>query len=600
MKLRSTADLIAPSINSVVLQDADTVPGRHDRQQWLYFQNPIEILTTTCVAEIISLLEKVQQFVDRGYYAAGFLSYEAAPAFDASFKVNSTENFPLVWFGIYRDFNVVSLPNGDRSFVSLNWKPSISREDYGAAIAKIKSYIAQGLTYQVNFSFRLQAEFSADPWNYFLQLIQAQNCQYGAFVNLENWAICSASPELFFQQTRSNSQTQIICRPMKGTLARGLVDDRHLASALRNSEKNQAENLMIVDMIRNDLGRIAEVGSVQVPQLFNVEQYPTLWQMTSSVQCLTEANVVEALRSLFPCASITGAPKSSTMQIIAELENSPRRIYTGAIGYFTPQKIAQFNVAIRTVLIDRARQTAEYGVGGGIVWDSIEADEYEECCTKSKVLNQPQFELLETLLWTSGEYFLLDFHLQRLQTSADYFAFQVDIDRVCDRLSIAARNLPLLPHKIRLCVSKRGELRLETAVLDDDRSPRSLQVALADSPVNSADIFLYHKTTNRSMYERKKQQFPEFDEVLLWNEKGELTEFCTGNLIVELGGEWYTPPIACGLLAGTYRRYLLQQGKVQERIIHREELPSCSRIFLINSVRQMCEAIMTGSIADHS
>lgn len=583
--------LIAPLIHSVVLQDAN-------RQQWLYFQNPIEILTTACVTEVIPLLEKVQQLIDRGYYAAGFLSYEAAPAFDFSFKVNPCEKFPLVWFGIYTDFKVVSLAEiGDRAFISPNWKPSISKEEYGAAIAKIKTYIAQGLTYQVNFSFRLQAQFSAAPWNYFLQLIQAQNCQYGAFINLENWAICSASPELFFQQNRSNSQSQITCRPMKGTLARGLTgSDRHLATALRNSEKNQAENLMIVDMIRNDLGRIAEIGSVQVPQLFNIEQYPTLWQMTSSVQCLTNATVVEVLRSLFPCASITGAPKSSTMQIIAELEDSPRRIYTGAIGYFAPQQTAQFNVAIRTVLFDRTQQTAEYGVGGGIVWDSIEADEYDECCTKAKVLAQPQFELLETLLWTSSEYFLLDFHLQRLQNSADYFAFTVDTNQIRDRLLAAVQTLPPLPHKVRLCVSKQGEFRLETAVLDGDRAERSLQVTLANSPINSADIFLYHKTTNRLIYERAKQQHPDFDEVLLWNEREELTEFCNGNLVVELEGEWYTPPIASGLLAGTYRRYLLQQEKVQERIIYRAELPDCSRLFLINSVRQMREAIVKQSI----
>ncbi|MBD2091716.1 aminodeoxychorismate synthase component I [Microcoleus sp. FACHB-1515] len=581
-------------MNSVILQDAD-------RKQWLYFQNPIEILTATQVTEVVPILEKVQEFLDRGYYVAGFLSYEAAPAFDHSFRVNACEDFPLIWFGVYADYKAISLSNDKRSFISLNWKRSISQEEYGEAIATIKSYIAQGLTYQVNFSFRLQAEFSADPWHYFLQLIQAQNCQYGAFVNLENWAICSASPELFFQQTQSNSQTKITCRPMKGTLARGLVEnDRHLAATLRNSEKNQAENLMIVDMIRNDLGRIAEIGSVKVPELFNVEQYPTLWQMTSSVQCLTDANVVEVLRSLFPCASITGAPKSSTMQIIAELEDSPRRIYTGAIGYFTPEKTAQFNVAIRTVLIDRTHQTAEYGVGGGIVWDSIEADEYEECCTKAKVLAQPQFELLETLLWTSSEYFLLDFHLQRLQTSANYFGFEVDVDRVCDRLLTAAQTLPLLPHKVRLCVSKCGELRLETAAVDDERLGRSLQVTLAKSPVNSADIFLYHKTTNRLIYEQAKQQFPELDEVLLWNEKGELTEFCTGNLVVELNSKWYTPPIASGLLAGTYRRYLLQQKKVQERIIYREELQHCSRIFLINSVRQMCEAVVQEqSIANH-
>lgn len=590
MRLKVASDSFDPAINSVILYDAD-------RHQWLHFHSPIQVLIAEVSTEVLPLLSAVQQQIDRGYYAAGFVGYEAAPAFDSSFEVNSDGDFPLAWFGIYTSFNVISLPNiENQEFISSDWTPSISRQQYRSAIAQIKNYIAQGLTYQVNFSFRLQADFSANPWLYFTQLIQAQNCSYGAFVNLEDWAICCASPELFFHWNKTASDDRLLtCRPMKGTQPRGLSaeGDRQLAEVLQTSEKNQAENLMIVDMIRNDLGRIARIGTVQVPELFHVEQYPTLWQMTSAVQCSTSANLVEIFRSLFPCASITGAPKTSTMRIIAELEDSPRRIYTGAIGFVTPKETAQFNVAIRTVLIDRRNQTAEYGVGGGIVWDSIETDEFDECCTKAKILTlqQPTFELLESLLWTpENQYFLIDFHLQRLQQSAAYFAFPLDLDAVRDRFRLAAQNWRT-SQKVRLLVSK-GSFRLEATPFNAQAIDRPLRVGIAKSPVNSADVFLYHKTTQRRAYEQARQDFPELDDVLLWNENAELTESCIANLIVELEGQWYTPPVTCGLLAGTFRRYLLQQEKVKERIIRLVDLPHCSRIFLANSVRQIQAAIV--------
>ncbi|HEY9598141.1 MAG TPA: aminodeoxychorismate synthase component I [Cyanophyceae cyanobacterium] len=579
--------------NSVILYDAQN-------QHWLHFCNPVKILTAHNPTEVITLLETVQQQIDGfGYYAAGFVSYEAASAFDSSFIVQPCTDFPLAWFGLYTQPQVITLPDavGDESNL-LEWTPSISRQRYRDAIHQIKDYIAQGLTYQVNFSFRLKSAFSDNPWLYFIQLFRSQESLYGAFINLEDWAICCASPELFF---RLNSDVecdrtlrQLQCRPMKGTAPRGLTyaSDRKLAQELQQSEKNQAENVMIVDMIRNDMGRIAKTGTVQVTHLFDVEQYPTLWQMTSPVQCLTDANLVEIFQALFPCASITGAPKSRTMQIIAELEASPRRIYTGTIGFLTPERTAQFNVAIRTVLIDKVKNEAEYGVGGGIVWDSQETSEFEECCTKAKVLTQqqPKFDLLESLLWTPDNgYFLLDLHLQRLQESAAYFAFTVNLDEVRDRLSAIAQNLTPAPHKIRLLVSKLGNLRLESQPLATRNSSQPLQVAISKFPIDSSNLFLHHKTTYRAVYEQAKQANPGFDDVLLWNERGELTESCIANLIVEWDGQWYTPPVHCGLLAGTFRAWLLQQGSVKERVLHVEDLQYCSRIFLVNSVRQIQE-----------
>jgi para-aminobenzoate synthetase / 4-amino-4-deoxychorismate lyase len=476
--------------NTLILFDAQ-------RQCWLFFCQPIQILKATDTTEVLPLLETVQQQVNQqGYYAAGFVSYEAAPAFDRSFQVYSNaslkpesgEALPLAWFGLYAQPQVVSLP-ATHIEETPSWIPSISRDRYRAAIDQIKRYIAQGQTYQVNFSFRLQAPFSTDPEAYFLQLIQAQESQYGAFVNLEDWAICCASPELFF---RWNDRT-LMCRPMKGTAPRGLtyLSDRALASELQRSAKNRAENVMIVDMIRNDMGRIAETGSVQVTHLFDVEQYPTLWQMTSPVQCQTEASFVEIFRALFPCASITGAPKSRTMEIIAELEDSPRQIYTGSIGYLAPDRTAQFNVAIRTVLINKTQQTAEYGVGGGIVWDSVETDEFEECCTKAKILTQshPSFELLETLRWTPEKgYFLLDLHLQRLQESAAYFAFKLSLDQVQEQLEAIAQTLPQQAHKVRLRVTKAGHLALEAEGLTLTQTPLKIGLAPFSSLFRSVSV----------------------------------------------------------------------------------------------------------------
>lgn len=566
---------------TVIIHDAQT-------QTWLAFRDPVAILTAHTPTQVLSLLETLQQQIDQHHlYAAGFLSYEASSAFDPAFTVKTT-SFPLAWFGLYAQPEAIKLPSSSSS-QSLHWEPSITQPQYQQAFDQVKNYIRQGFTYQVNLSFRLNAQFQQSPWQYFSQL--AQNAQYGAFIETPDWAICCASPELFFRQ----NNYEIRCRPMKGTVPRGVTysGDCILAQWLRNSEKNQAENIMIVDMIRNDLGRIAQLGSVKVTSLFNIEQYPTLWQMTSSVQCHTQATLSQIFQALFPCASITGAPKLRTMQIIAELEETPRKIYTGTIGFIMPNRTSQFNVAIRTVLINKNDKIAEYGVGGGIIWDSQATDEFEECLTKAKILTaqQPKFSLLETFLWTpEKDYFLLDLHLKRLIASAQYFAFPIEQSTVQNYLEAIAHTFPPQHQKVRLLLSPQGILTHELNPLA--RSHTSLRVCLAPSPINSTNVFLYHKTSDRQIYTQAQQQCPGYDDVILWNENGELTEFCTGNLVVELDGQWYTPPIECGLLAGTFRAWLLDQGIVHERIIRVTELANCSRVFLVNSVRQKQEAIV--------
>jgi para-aminobenzoate synthetase/4-amino-4-deoxychorismate lyase len=440
---------------------------------------------------------------------------------------------------------------------------------------------------------RLQADFHAESWNFFLHLAQAQN-KYAAYVDTGRYVIASASPELFFQLDGGT----ITGRPMKGTVERGrtTLEDKEQADWLRNSEKNRAENVMIVDMIRNDLGRIAKTGSVHVPELFTAEKYPTLWQMTSTVQAATSASITTIFKALFPCASITGAPKVSTMKFIAELETTPRKIYTGSIGYISPNRKATFNVAIRTALIDRKNQTAEYGVGGGIVWDSTSPDEYAEALLKARVLTEssPQFSLLETMLWAPEEgFFLREKHIARLLDSAGYFNFPITCNggvtpslRVEHYLNEIASQFTS-PQRVRLLLDKNGNLSHETSPFQPADGHPSLKVCLAREPVDSGNVFLFHKTTHREVYESARRNLPDCDDVLLFNERDELTEFTVGNLVVELDRKLYTPPLSCGLLAGTYREHLLETGQVEERVIRKDELSNCTKFLFVNSVRKM-------------
>jgi len=332
---------------------------------------------------------------------------------------------------------------------------------------------------------------------------------------------------------------------------------------------------------------------VSVPSLFDIEQYPTLWQMTSTVRCQTTASITDIFRATFPPASITGAPKRRSMQIIDDVEPTPRKLYTGAIGYLAPGRYAQFNVAIRTILVDQRTNAAEYGVGGGIVWDSKPQSEFEECATKAQVLvrRQPEFSLLETLLWTPlGGLFLLDRHLARLQDSAEYFSRQLDTEAIRGALLAATAPLPSQEHKVRLLVAQDGTPQIEVTPLSP--LPMPWRLRLAKSPVNSQDTFLYHKTTHRDVYEQAKRQREDCNDVLLWNERGEITESCIANVALELGGQLYTPPVNSGLLAGTHRAELLEQGKITEKVLQVEELGDATRVILLNSVRKCWDATL--------
>ena len=582
-RIRKAHDDETPGANSVVLRQT----GDDGVARWLRFSSPVEVAVARTHGEVMPALRRIEEAVGKGCYAAGFVAYEAAPAFDSTLAVKpSLGSLPLLWFGLYEQAVVLPLEQSDFSATCLPpaWTPSVSPATYRAAIARIKELIAQGDTYQVNYTWRLRSPFRDSPWALFRELYRIQEVPYAAYMDIGDHVFCSVSPELFF----SLDGCRIATRPMKGTASRGLSwdDDEDRRLDLRRSSKNRAENLMIVDMMRNDLGRIARTGSVRVPRLFEVERYRTLFQMTSTVCALTDAPIGEIFRALFPSPSVTGAPKVRTMQIIAGLEDSPRGVYTGAMGFFAPDRKAQFNVSIRTVHVDRAAGSAEYGTGGGITWDSVDDEEHEECCTKGLVLTgrMPPFELLETLLWKPVRgYSLLSKHLDRLSQSAQYFGFPFDDAAIRRRLEAATLAFDRLPQRVRLLLDAGGNIRVESQSMDPGR--RTWKVTLAQRPVDSGSCFLYHKTTNRAVYEQARADFPQHDDVILWNEKGEVTESCVANVLVRIRGAWITPPVLCGLLAGVYRRRLLERGLIREGVVRIDELKSAERLCLINSVR---------------
>jgi para-aminobenzoate synthetase / 4-amino-4-deoxychorismate lyase len=559
---------------------------------WLVGQQPIEVLQADRLEQVVPLLDAVGRAAAEGLYAGGFVAYEAAAAMDPALATRAAGSLPLAWFAIFREMTRQPLAEADdpAGFDVGPWQPSVTQAEYERAIGRIKDYIAAGDTYQANYTYRLRAYFSGDPWQYFLRLNRPRPARHAAFVDTGRHVLCSVSPELFF----TLDGTRLVSQPMKGTAPRGYTcdDDAAHRAALAASTKDRAENAMIVDMVRNDLGRVARRGSVEVLSAFDVETHPTVLQMTSRVAAETGATLVDVFRALFPPASITGAPKVRTMQILRELEPEPRGIYTGAIGLVGPGRRARFNVAIRTVAIDRASGAAEYGVGGGIVWDSTPAAEWAECATKAAVLtaDTPQFELLETLLFERGEYFLLERHLARLTASAAYFQYAANLDEIRARLRQLAASLPSQPQRVRLRVAHDGHIAL--AAVPQAESPRPWRLRLATTPIARNNRFLYHKTTARAVYDAAYAQRGAADDVILWNDAGEVTETTIANLVIRCDGRLITPPIACGLLGGVFRAELLAAGEIHEAVITLDDLRRADAIFAINAVRRWLPAVL--------
>ena len=584
----------------------DFVDANH-RPAPLAFEQPRRVIEVWRLDEVIGAIAEAEAERAAGHYVAGFVSYEAAAACDSALKTKPAGRLPLVWFGVFDAPSNETPPpwpaenaparHDDSSSFASEWTPDVSRADYDAAIARIRDAIEAGDSYQTNYTFRLRSRLDvASLADRYHRLRAVQGASYAAYLDIGRWRILSLSPELFF---RLEDRT-LTTRPMKGTTGRGRfgAEDDARAEGLRSSPKNRAENVMIVDLMRNDIGRIAEGGSVEVPSLFDIERYPSVFQMTSTVTGLVRqgTTVVEVFASLFPSCSITGAPKTSSMRLIADLERAPRGVYCGAIGVMTPGGHAAFNVAIRTAVVDAGTGDTEYGVGGGITWDSSTADEYAEALSKAGFFDVPPwFALIETMRLENGTFIRRQRHLERIARSAAYFGRPVDVSHIGSVLDEHARIWPDGTRRARLVLTPSGAATVESQAFEPATSDKPIaRVALARSPVSSRDLFLFHKTTHRGVYDRHRAAHPDTFDVLLWNERRWVTEFTIGNLVVELDGRRWTPAVECGLLAGIFREELLDTGVIVERVVTIDDVRRAERVWLINSLREWVPVMVTG------
>lgn len=565
---------------------------RPDRRRSFRLSGLVEEFAAHALAEVVPTLERAADAVASGRWVAGFVAYEAAPAFDASMVVRPLigtplADLPLAWFAVFEGREHAEAPDGDATPGA--WTPTIDAARHAADVAAIREHIAAGDTYQVNHTFRQSAPFDGDPAALYARLARAQRGGYGALLDTGRWAVASASPELFFEWADGRLTT----RPMKGTAPRGLdeAEDAERRAALLASPKERAENLMIVDMVRNDLGRVAVPGTVGVPSLFEAERYDTVWQLTSTATACTRPGTTlgEVFTALFPCASITGAPRSSTMRIIAERETTSRGVYCGAIGFGGPGASGPewaFNVGIRTVLLDREAGTAWYGTGGGITFDSTPAGEYAEALLKAEVLHRApaEFDLLETLLWTPDAGFpLLDRHLARLAASARFFVRPLDPDAVRAALSAAVVGRSR-PTRVRLLVDEAGTPSVTVADVPA-ASAGPITVAIDTVPVDSRDVFARHKTTRRASYAAASARHPDADDVVLVNERGEVVETTIANVAARVDGRWVTPPLSSGCLPGVARAEALASGLVAEAVLTPADLRGAEGLARLNAVR---------------
>jgi para-aminobenzoate synthetase / 4-amino-4-deoxychorismate lyase len=568
---------------------------------------PIGVLEATRLEEVASVIDAAEGAATRGLWVAGFVSYEAAPGLDPSLRVRMRQEadpfarLPLAWFAMFERREETQLPEapGGSSPDQDAWRPSVDRARYDVAIATIREHIAAGDTYQVNHTLRLRSRIEGDPRGLYRDLCHAQRGAYNAYLHTGRYRILSASPELFFRIDGD----RITCRPMKGTAARGRwpAEDEQVRRGLAGSVKDRAENAMIVDLIRNDLGRVARMGSVRWDDVFAVERYETVWQLTSTVAATLPPHVrlLDVFRALFPSGSVTGAPKVSTMGIIADLEDSPRGVYCGAVGYLAPTDLgpaARFNVPIRTVMHDTETSVAEYGVGGGITWDSSAQGEFDETVAKARVLvaRRPRFDLLESVGCDPDVGLRrLDGHLARLSASAEYFGFAFDDGVVREALQAEAARFSGRSAKIRLLLDRRGHVQTGGAPMSPSEGPVRLSIDTGHA-VDPGDVLLFHKTSLRGTYEGARARHPDADDTVLVNTRGEVTETTTSNLAVQLDGRWWTPPLDAGLLPGCERTALLAEGVVDERSLTIDDLRRATEIAVLNSVRGWRAAVVVG------
>ncbi|OIP46586.1 MAG: aminodeoxychorismate synthase, component I [Desulfobacterales bacterium CG2_30_60_27] len=596
-----------------------------EHRSWL-FRQPVDRLLCTAADKPAEFFSKARSALDQGHYLAGWFAYEFGEMLEPSLARRSAmaPDTVLADFGVFPTPHIFDHATGTftgagpwplapareaSDYAVTNPRLNETRERYLASIARIKAYIENGDTYQVNYTLKYLFDFHGAATALYTALRRSQSVSYGALLSGNGQRILSCSPELFFR--RQGDRCTV--RPMKGTMVRGRTtsEDTALASRLRNDPKNRSENIMIVDLLRNDLGRLSRSGSIAVTDLFTVETYETVHQMTSTIQSRLRPmlGLEEFSRALFPCGSVTGAPKIRTMEIIRELESAPRGVYTGGIGFFTPAGDGVFSVPIRTVVLKNGQ--GEMGIGSGVVADSDPMAEWEECLLKGKFLTspRPEFQLIETMLWRpAAGYWLLDAHLARLTASARLLGFAMHRDQVLSALSDLSDSADKSDRsarstkparRVRLLLAKDGSLEITSSpcALPTMTGPppfpgptgEPLPVRLAATPTDRGSLYLFHKTTQRQLYDEEKKMAAGqgFFEVLFTNRQGELTEGSFTNVFVQRGDTLLTPPVACGLLNGVFRHHLLTTfpDLVREAVLTPADLTTADGLYVGNSVR---------------
>ncbi|WP_367065919.1 chorismate-binding protein [Oryzisolibacter sp. LB2S] len=570
------------------------------------FARPLRTLAAQRPGEVRAVLDAVEAAARAGQWCIGWLRYEAAPAFDAALAVHAQPQGcpPLAWFAVY-DAPAPWPADAPAGQARIDWDEGLARADFDAALAQIQQGIGAGRYYQVNYTAPLHGRMEGDTRALFAALRRAQPGGYAAHIDDgAGGELLSVSPELFFDwHAAPDGRGDILTRPMKGTAARGATpeQDAEQAARLRASAKERAENVMIVDLLRNDLSRIAEPHSVRVPRLFHTERLPTVWQMTSDVAARTRAGtrLADVFAALFPCGSVTGAPKVEAMRAIRALESGPRGVYCGALGLVRPDPAgapgaiaATFNVPIRTLELHAGQ--ARCGIGSGIVWGADASAEWREWAAKRAFVERASapFDLLETLGLHDGRPRHRDAHLARMREAAAHFGYPWDGARVAACLDALAAAHPHGDWRVRLLVDAEGAPRAEAFALA--ATPTPVRLALADRPFAAAHgEWVRHKTTRRAHYAAFAPQPGSgvFD-TILYNEAGELTETTFGNIAALLGGRWVTPPLACGLLPGVGRAVALQQGRVSEAVVRLQDVPRVQAWAFINSLRGWLDATL--------
>ncbi|GAA0779949.1 aminodeoxychorismate synthase component I [Roseibium denhamense] len=568
------------------------------QQSALLFKDPVETVTCTSLEDVAGCLKKLEDAQRSGLHAAGYLAYELGFAFEPKLKKRfQNTGEPLLWFGLYEAPETLSVQEAKQLLGEGAVEPAklsapqfdMDREAYRTAFEAAQDHLAKGDIYQVNLTMRAAFGYAGDPEALFLDLIRRQPVEFAAYIQMEDRTILSLSPELFLERQGTVLRT----KPMKGTAPRGRYasEDNRISRELARDPKQRSENTMIVDLMRNDLSTIAEPGTVTVPALCEVERYQSLHQMTTTVEGIVPrtAGFAAIIRNLFPCGSITGAPKLSAMMIADTLETGSRGVYTGSIGHLKPGGDFRLNVAIRTAVLGRDGRGV-IGTGSGVVFDSGAAPEYDECVLKLRFLTDPvpEFDLIETMAYDPNEgYLLLDRHMQRLQASAAYFGFSFNADAIVSSLSAHGRTFHK-PKRVRMLLGPDGDVSITATDLTPVDRSTVYNIVLASERTDPRDRFLYHKTTNRAFYDDTRIRYQAetgCQEVLFENTLGYLTEGSYMTLFLKRNGVLLTPALRHGVLPGTLRAGLLENGLAHEADLTREDLLSADQIYVGNSVR---------------